>query len=281
MILIPQADLSKYWQAQTRMGREETHELADDIFLYSVERQGLEFKGTTYLVNPDPSINAEKTIKVARLQYHGNWNPEPGGWRRLAAVMHNRNKIDLAIDTVELGKGKLAGYRMAHLTGTTGWVMPNPVQEEIRAFIKAGGTLIIDSAGGSTEFEASTDQNVAALYPAEAEKAKAVLAAEHPLFKAGTGLPTEILWRRWTRKLLGNLKSHRIHGVEVGNRLAIFYSGEDLSVGLVGQPVDGITGYEPKTATELMSDMILYSTGNAVKPATQPASAPAASTPAK
>ena len=275
LILIPQADLSKYWQAQTRMGREETHELADDIFLYSVERQGLEFKGTTYLVNPDPGINAEKTIKVARLQYPGNWNPEPGGWRRLAAVMHNRNKIDLAIDTVELGKGKLAGYQIAHLTGTTGWIMPAPVQEEIREFIKAGGILIIDSAGGSTEFEAATDQNVAALYPAEAAKAKTVLAADHPLFKAATGEPTEILWRRWAHKVLGSLKSHRIHGIEVGKRLVIFYSGEDLSVGLVGQPVDGITGYEPKTATELMIDMILYSTGNAVKPVTQPAIAPA------
>jgi hypothetical protein len=57
--------------------------------------------------------------------------------------------------------------------------------------------------------------------------------------------------------------------MEIGNRLAVIFSGEDLSVGLVGQPVDGIVGYMPhqvqipehKTrmgASELMTNILLY-----------------------
>ena len=38
------------------------------------------------------------------------------------------------------------------------------------------------------------------------------------------------------------------------------YSKEDLSVGLVGQPVDGIIGYDPPTATTLMSKVLMYAT---------------------
>ena len=109
-----------------------------------------------------------------------------------------------------------------------------------------------------------------------AKQLQTPLPSNHPLFSATTGHPTEALWRRWTRKQLGQLKTCRIRSIVVGGRPAIFYSAEDLTVGLVGQPIDGITGYEPKTASELMTDIILFSTGNGWKPpTTQPATAPA------
>jgi hypothetical protein len=49
--------------------------------------------------------------------------------------------------------------------------------------------------------------------------------------------------------------------MEIGGRVAVFFSVEDLSTGLVGQPVDGIYGYEPASATDLMRNMIFYATG--------------------
>jgi len=36
----------------------------------------------------------------------------------------------------------------------------------------------------------------------------------------------------------------------------VIYSREDLSVGLVGQAVDGIVGYSPATATSLMTRIL-------------------------
>ena len=38
----------------------------------------------------------------------------------------------------------------------------------------------------------------------------------------------------------------------------MFYSREDLSGGLVGEPVDGIVGYDPATATAIMRNILLY-----------------------
>jgi hypothetical protein len=51
-----------------------------------------------------------------------------------------------------------------------------------------------------------------------------------------------------------------LRGIEKDGRLAVIYSREDLSVGLVGQHVDGIIGYDPQTATTLMSKVLVYST---------------------
>ena len=279
MLLIPQADFSKYWQTQTHNGKEEAHELADDIVLYAVEKKGLMYRGDTYIIKRNDSIKAEKTLKLARLQYSGNWDPEPGGWRRLSNVLHNEYKIDMTSDAVELGKGLLKagndGYPIAHLTGTTAWTMPDSVITELKAYIAAGGTLIVDSAAGNQEFAGTMEANLLNLFPDGKTKNTTPMPANHKIFSAATLTPTATKWRAYSRKMLGALNAHRIRGVDVGGgRIGVFYSAEDLSVGLVGHPVDGITGYTPSTATELMLNIILASTGNERKPPTQPATAP-------
>ena len=45
---------------------------------------------------------------------------------------------------------------------------------------------------------------------------------------------------------------------EINGRLAVIYSREDLSAGMVGETIDGIIGYTPDTATALMTRIILY-----------------------
>jgi hypothetical protein len=67
-----------------------------------------------------------------------------------------------------------------------------------------------------------------------------------------------------------NLKLPRIKGIKFGDRIGVFFSAEDLSGGLVGEPVDGILGYEPDSATTLMEKMLLYAQGggNPVPPTT-------------
>jgi len=55
------------------------------------------------------------------------------------------------------------------------------------------------------------------------------------------------------------MKAPRVQGITfAGGRVGVFFSREDLSAGLVGQPVDGIVGYDPHTATTIMSRIILY-----------------------
>jgi hypothetical protein len=39
----------------------------------------------------------------------------------------------------------------------------------------------------------------------------------------------------------------------------------------VGEPVDGVYGYDPATATDLMAGMLLYADNGGVAPTTKPA----------
>ncbi len=259
MLLIPQADPAKQWQMQSDKGKEELFQLMANIFLYTVDKQNLNFKGHTHLVTRDPKIKSDRAMKVARLEYNGNWNPEPGGWRRMGGVMFNEKKVDLTTETVKLGSGKLSGYKVAHLTGTTKFKFDSAMQSEIKNFVNSGGTLIIDAAGGNGEFAISVESELKQIFPTEGKGLDATLPLDHAIYTIPDAKITDVSFRTFARsKLSGETRNPRLRAVTVGNRAAVIYSREDMSGGIVGNEIDGVLGYSPKTATELMRNVLLY-----------------------
>ncbi len=262
MVIVPDVDLSRYWQANAHGERDAYFELADNLFLYANGSAPLR-RTETFVVKADPAIKAEKSIKLARLDYPGNSDPEPGGWRRLKNVLHNQDKVDLTIDTIKLGEGKLGdgklnGCKLAHLTGTETWKPNDAAKSELKAFVAGGGTLIIDAAGGSTAFYDSARTVLVDLFAEVLKEIDDPLPPDHALF-GGKDKPIEIRYRRASAAVVGKeLKSARIRGLKVGGRLAIFLSPDDLSAGLTGQSTDAIVGYRPDTATSLMERMVMF-----------------------
>jgi len=105
LMLLPTYDWAKAWQGDM-FAREDIYFLSSNIYLYAVGRTAFR-QGELHVVRPNPGVAATATIKVARLDDGGNPNPEPGGWRRLAALLHNNDKIDLDIQMVKPGTGSL------------------------------------------------------------------------------------------------------------------------------------------------------------------------------
>jgi hypothetical protein len=242
----------------------EAYQLPANVFLYAVDKQNLRLRGESHLVKLDSAKAASKTLRVARLQYDGNWDPEPGGWRRIAAIMNNQQSTKLTVESVKLGDGKLAGtYRAAHLTGTDEVKFSDAQRKELAEFVKQGGTLIIDAAGGQGAFATAIDSELAAIFGVEAARSLSEdLPADHAIFKAGQPISS---WdyRPYVGAKLGlKPKVPRLRGMQVGGRLAVLYSPMDLSTGMVGHQVDGIYGYAPQTATQLMQNLLVYAEYN-------------------
>ncbi|HTL29409.1 MAG TPA: DUF4159 domain-containing protein [Tepidisphaeraceae bacterium] len=251
-LLISQNDFGKSWQ-QNSPGPEEPWQMMANVTSYVSEKQGFRRKGESYLVMPDAKIKADKTIKIARLSYSGVWDPEPGGWRRLGAILHNTKKIDLQIEPAKLGDD-LKDAKLAHLTGTSAIQITDDQRAALKKWIDAGGTLVIDAAGGSTDFAKAIEAELDKLYPGGLKP----IAPEHALFTAGGEKAPTITYRPFAQRTVGTTKSPRLQGIEQNGRLAIIYSREDLSAALVGESMDGIIGYTPDTATALMTRIILY-----------------------
>ncbi|MEA2711039.1 MAG: hypothetical protein QOF78_3640, partial [Phycisphaerales bacterium] len=271
MILLPTADAGRAWQLKETRTKEELFQFVTNLFLYAVDKEGMRARGgDSYIVTPDPKAKPSKPIKVARIKYNGNFDPEPGGWRRLAAVMHNASQGELAVEMISLESAKLDGFDVAHLTGTVEFALTPPEREEIKRFVNGGGTLIVDAAGGSGGFAASVEKELAEMFGADAKQLDNALPPANTIYSADGKPLREIGYRRFARAKLGLINVPQLRGITKAGRIAVIYSKEDLSVGLVGQPVDGIIGYEPSTATTLMSKVLMYAAGKTAAPATAP-----------
>jgi hypothetical protein len=260
MILLPKADPSLAWQGQLTASREPMFELGADLLLYASGKKNIREKGQTYMVEPSPRIIPTRSLKVARIKYDGMWDPEPGGWRRLAAVMHNRDQLDLQVDPVTLGPQiSLADYKVAHLTGSGHVKLNLDDWIQLHAFVQNGGTLIVDAAGGSPTFGQDIRSQLGSAFFDDANQVDQPLRPGHVLYTEVGSRVDEVAYRAYARHvLMEDLKMPRIRGIKVGDRIGVFFSGEDISAGLVGEPVDGIVGYDPDSATTLMEHMILY-----------------------
>ena len=261
MLLIPDSDLSAPWQVNSPLVHPEAFQLGADIFFYAVDKEHLRNKGDSYLVKLDPTISAQSQIKIARLNYGDRWDIEPGGWRRLAALMHNRDSVDLDVEEVKLGDGSLlnSGCQIAHLTGTDTFTLTNNQRTELHQFVQNGGTLIIDAAGGSTTFADAARSELAQIFGAESAQLQTPISLRDDFYSSADPKITgnRIEFRPFARTVLTHLKQPRLCRMNLNGRDAVYFSAEDLSVGLVGQNVDGIVGYQPDLATTLMERMIL------------------------
>ena len=260
MVLIPDADLARRWQDRNaRKSHPEAYELGTDIFQYAVDRSVWN-KGESHMVEPDPKVTASRGMKLARIAVGPNWDPEPGGWRRLAAILHNDDSVDMAVFSAQLGQGALTAAKVAHLTGTTDFSLSDAGRAELKSFVTNGGTLIIDAAGGSTEFAKAAERELVAMFGDAANAGLSQpLPRDNPVYQLPGHRITKFDYRKWSRTRLGESnKEPRVCGIVVSNRVAIYYSREDLTAGLVGQPVDGIYGYTPTLATDIMRNILLY-----------------------
>lgn len=276
MLLFPTGDPAKYWQLHMMGGHEEMHQVMADVFGYAADKEGLRHKGETHLVVKDATIAGERTMKVARLQYPGNWDPEPGSWRRMASIIHNEQKIDITADPVQIGEGKLDNtFVLAHLTGTAAYKLSDKAKAELKQYVDGGGTLLVDACGGSSEFAADIEAQLPAIFGVD-KAALALLPLEHKLY--ATEYPselkiTEVDYRPYARKILGTgLKTPRLRGIDVKGRTAVFFSREDLSTGMVGEPIGGVIGYAPASATAITQHIL--SSLAPPKPEPKPADAP-------
>lgn len=258
MILIQNEDLARDWQLFNQ-NAEESFQIGTNIFLYAIDKSEMGYKGITHLIDEKPGVSTNRTIKVARLKYDGNWNPEPAGWDRLAAVMHNEHKIDLQVTPVDPVEEDLAGYDVAHLTGTGETDLAEALApERLRQFVENGGTLFIDAAGGDGQFAQSVTQLLHEAFPEQAEEAIDVLPTTHAVYAAAGEPIKEVDYRSAARRILGAEDKPRLRGITIDDRLAVIVSNEDISNGLVGAEVSGVVGYAPADATRLAESILLY-----------------------
>jgi len=260
-------DLPRAWQAGQYRTALPSYRTAVNVVAYTNDKAALagELRARGTSPWPEPYKGAARlTVRLARLRHGGNWNPEPLAYERFARLMGLRQRI--AVEVLgPMGISELAGSgaKLAVMTGTGELALSEAESKALKDWLQAGGTLVLDAAGGNEQFVASAEKLLTEMF---GRRAVRTLAGTTGVYAVKGFEIDRVAYRRSMRKALGDPAPRRLRAVLLDGRPAVYFSRDDITCGLVGNPSYAIRGYEPKTAFALLRNVVLATSGAAVEP---------------
>lgn len=259
LLMYSPEDLSRYWQTRDKLSprAKPAFEMGMNLFVYAAGKRDLRNRLESSWIAA-AKTSPVFTIPVARLQYAGNWDPEPAAWPRFSNWLQRQTGYGLNVTPVAIRDLDVRQFPFAHLTGTSR-LTPNDAEvAALQRYVRAGGVLLIDPCGGISSF----DQSIRAELLARAFSRDSLqpITADHPLLsRSREGM--ELLPRPHLRPFVIDR-----NGTSNGSGPLMLSSGRghvivcpaDLTSGLLATNTWGILGYEPGYAQSLLKNAILW-----------------------
>jgi hypothetical protein len=250
-------DLGADWQMR-RFANKTSFEMGKALYFYASGMGSLRSKlQPLTIAKAGPSA---QSVSVARLDYAGNADPEPGAWPRLAKLTAANANTDLKLATVKFADLDPKKYPLASLTGTAKVTFTDDEVKALKAYLDGGGLLFADAAGGNTEFAASCEDLFKRVYPNEP---LAPVPPDSPLYTGSMKDGVKIAEADFRK--FGNLQLQRrvskpaLQQIVTTGRTRVLFSKWDVCTGFLGTNTWGIIGYAPSTAEALGRNIVLFS----------------------
>jgi hypothetical protein len=251
-------ELSLALQTGPREANRETFELLANVYMFTTDKDPLRPRGVGPWPTSRPFVPAA-TIRLARVRCGENCDPEPLAFQRLAVILGNEHNIKLeSSEPVEPSKLDPVKWPVAHLTGTGDFKLAAEDAAALKKYLLAGGTLVIDAAGGAEAFADAADKQI---MPLVGERR--MLNADHPLYLKGPYRLDKVAYRRGYAATLDPSQRDKpmLECAEIDRRTAIVFSREDLTAGLAGCTSYGIRGYTSQSAVAVMTNILCHAAG--------------------
>lgn len=249
-------DLAKSWTARPLRSNRPAYEAAVNVIVYAAGRREFRNRLNSIYVTP-PSEKPIAVVPVARLKYEGNWDPEPGAWKRFARTLQRQTSLTAAQLPIKIEDLTYEAAPIGHLTGTDAITFTDAQIDALRQFVARGGVLLIDACGGSRPFFESIQKNLLPkLFPASSPQP---IDDMHPLLSGksdGMDDLTKPRFRPYAIESRGKVPG-QITSFEAGQG-AVVLSDLDLTSALLATGAWGIAGYQPTYAEGFVKNLVLW-----------------------
>ncbi len=259
--VISPEDMGAVWERRA-FSQKRYWELPMNLYMYATGKGYLADRLHS-LVPPAAAGSPARTITVGRLKYNGNWNPEPGAWPRFTLLARANAQTQITVSTVTVSKLNAQKMPLLDMTGTGKFLFTASQIAALRKYLNQGGMLFADAAGGHQQFTDSFSALAMKLYP------KAVmgkLPANCSIY-SGTmpgGMDSKRAeYRRFYTDVNGLKHVPKFLGIKHAGRWVLVFSPEDVTSGLLGIKTWGISGYTPKSAVGLATNVVEYAVKHA------------------
>lgn len=250
-------DIARYWHARAETSRPDVFDLGTNLLVYAGGRRDLRNRLDTPYIEP-PSQAPIYTTAIARVQYGGNWDPEPGAWRRFAAWFERKTGSALDPRPVPAVELSVQAAPFAHLTGVGALSLDSTEADGLRKYVADGGVLLIDAAGGDVAFADSARKVLEQIFT---ESEFAPLPTGHSLFRpSASGMDdlTKPRVRVFAIEKFGTGAAiPRLESLAAGKG-HVLLSPLDITSGLLGTRTWSIAGYSEDFAPLLLKNMLFW-----------------------
>ncbi len=250
------SDPAGLYQVSSERDAEAWH-LMGNVFHYAIEMQRPRAKLDRH-VEQRKAGKAGPRVTVGRVRHAGNWDPEPLAWERFAVAAANARKADVKTQTLDAADAAGSGVALLHVVGTAQAQLTGDQVDAIVEFARAGGTVLVEAAGGRTAFTDSVARQLRTAVPGARVRR---LPMNSPIY-TGAGFGgydcTDVAYREYYTQRLGDTDRPSLMAVEVDGEPRILISAEDLTTGLLGARVWGVFGYSVDSSRKLMTNIALH-----------------------
>ena len=262
LVIHTDQDLPKTWQLYGVAFGKRYFDIASNLVLYVSDKLQLRNRGVTHWPAP-PTRKPKVSVKIARVSYKGNWNPEPLALKRFSMILTQKTGIKPEIETVPADQLANCDAAVACLTGTEKVDLTADQKQALKQFVQKGGLLVVDAGGGSMPFADSLEADLREIFDTIVVRP---LSFENPLYKLKGNEIDKVSYRGKAKYERGLTNRAKLRGIMVGNRLGVIFSREDITGGLLGIPMYDCTGYTPDSAYDIMRNAVIYALGGKYTP---------------
>ncbi len=257
MVIHAEADLARPWQAQNHRSEAWAYQTAANIYLYQTDKAKLRNRGVSHWP-AESEAATQHTVKVARIKYAGNYDPEPLAWQRFGRKLATETGVKVQVtEPISLLDLPESGANLAVMTGTTAFRLDAAEIEAIKKYLDGGGKLLIDAAGGSRDFADALGKLPRQIDPMAFP---GTLPANHSIYRMGPFTTKDTRFRGAAKRRYHSRSYPQLRAMPTLSP-NMFLSREDITAALVGYECSDIHGYTPESAYRLVRNLVLYAGG--------------------
>jgi hypothetical protein len=256
LLVYSPTDITKAWITRRPKESNVQSQLGVNLFIYTAGKSNFHGRLASPYLAP-PLFAPAGTIPVVRIQYPGNWDPQPGAWLRFPRYFQNDTSLAIAVTPEPIDQLSFPAVPVAVLTGNTAVDFDHMNLAPLHDFVAAGGIVVIDAVSANKDFIKSVREQLVPKAFGDAQIQP--LDPTQPVL-AGTGdgmdpLPKPRLRQYAIETLQQTPPSLDLITLGKG---AVIISDLDLTCGLLNTSTWGICGYEPDYANSLMKNVMLW-----------------------
>jgi len=262
-VIFSPIDLSCGWDADTHpieggvlYSQADALQLGSNIVTYCLaEYQYGRFFAHAKVYHQETDKTRDQLV-LGQIVHNGDWDCTPHGLPNLLKMIDQNTTMHVQFKRVPVDPAQTDVFQfpVLFMVGQRDFQFSDEVAKRLRQYCDRGGTIIVDDAIGSSEFNSAFLGQVKKIYP---DKEMKVLPPEHPIYSFVYN-EKQVSLSPLGRQLHQGSTTPQVMAIEVDGTLPIIYTPRSISAGWEQLPRAYNDGYSDDDALKLGVNILMY-----------------------